>query len=59
MGRSHDYYCHFCQIYWSPFQFDVCPGCDNDKNSEYDLNHELADDIGLPETRGGLGPLNK
>jgi hypothetical protein len=45
MGRTHA-----CKVYWSPLTFAVCPGCDTDADSEYDLNHELGG-----STSGGEG----
>lgn len=38
-GRSHDHYCASCDLHWSPFDFDSCPGCGVD--GVYDPNHDL------------------
>ena len=42
MGRSHDYYCAVCKVYWSPFDFKACPCGADPETSTYDLNHELS-----------------
>lgn len=49
MGRTHDYYCSHCRIWWSPFDANSCVSCGADETEcFYDLNHE-AEEID-PET---------
>jgi hypothetical protein len=59
MGRTHDFYCFKCGCTWSPLSFNVCPGCDTDKFSIYDLNNEepLATFLEAKQLREALREL--
>ena len=49
MGRSHGHYCVPCDSWYSPFDFDACPGCG-------DLGHYINPEE-VPELKAAIAEI--